>query len=351
METSLRDTVCIGFECLAPVTFEGRRGGKPKSVAASLSVDVAIPMVASADAPVVFATIPVEYRHSKSDAPIVRLLHRGEFWQSAAWNRFGDGPRIGEDDLRADALSPDRTAGLLSLDGVPWAGAGPRGEVPADARLLEDGREAVAGAVRGALSRSLLFVDGVLHRRVPCPSISVCDHRSGSWSIDVPNWLSDRTEGYAFAADRLDALHAFMKANQRPGGVKSVSCRFSEVIHSGPEVLGFDEGPRNARYAIATALYAVHEILPKLPEAPILALAELARIRDGLDGGSTTAADADAALARLDALRPLMGTTTHLMHAIRIGRDAIARSLPERRGGPVSLDADDLAALGSLATA
>ena len=171
--------------------------------------------------------------------------------------------------------------------------------------------------------------DGTLHLRCLPPSLAIVPGagRTAQVRLSTAQW----PDAYAFAPHRREALGRFVEAATSPGGFSEVDVSIRSVEHRGVAALGFPEARANARQALVSALRAMRELLPGLDAASVLLAAEAARVREGLEAGTARAEEADTALAALDGARARMGSPVHLRHAIRIGRAAIALSVPEPR--------------------
>jgi hypothetical protein len=269
-------------------------------------------------------------------SPLAVVEHGGDLWMPSL---DAANERRAATDLGTLLRDLGTVADLLYAGNPPWRAGRASADLPRGARIVEDGREEAVASLRRAAA-GIAVLDGSVYLRSGPPCLALSPAGEGRAAVTLAS-AARRPPGYAFALDRRDALRAFVEVARSPGGVREVSDSLRGVEHDGGAVTAFPEARTNARAAVQSALRAIRDALPDLDAGTASLLAELVRIREGLDAGDAAPADADAALATLDAARVRIGPSAHLGHAIRIGRAAIALSRPE----PFPSDGPALASL------
>lgn len=256
--------------------------------------------------------------------PLAVVEHGGELWSPSL---DASNERHAATDLAALLSDHGEVADLLYAGAPPWGAGRASHGLPRGARIVADGRDEAVADLRRAAS-GIAVLDGTLYLRSGPPCLALVPLGEGRAEVALAS-AARRPPGYAFSVERPDALRAFADVARLPGGFRVISDSLRAVDHDGGAVTAFPEARCNARAAVQSALRAIRDALPDLDAGTVSLLAELVRVREGLDAGDAAPADADVALAALDARRVRIGPSAHLGHAIRIGRAAIALSRPE----------------------
>ena len=307
------DTVHLPILCRAPVTFVPPRGSQPKVAVAAFTVDVLAPSLSPSEAPVVMA-------HRRFKQLIQCRRFDGRTWMT-------DGDRYPP--ARVRELLGDATNYRFELvgraDAIPEGAV--KGAVPAGAKILDDGRPAAEARLR-EVARRLAFVDGNLWIAGPVPALFVFAHQDGRPRVEARQPRRGGEYSFGFGLDRQAEMHAFIAANQFAGGYKSVPDPL-EIDFDASVDWSYPEPRANAFVAVRQALGALSSGLVDHPPGILAYLGRLAALRDALKATDCPAhvpAEADALLAEIEATRAALKGMHPLGHAIRLGRDAIARS-------------------------
>lgn len=322
------DTVHLPILCRAPVTYMPARGQSPKTAIVEFTVDVLAPSISASD-----AAIAMTHKESR------RVVHCRRFggllWMTDTFVNTTPA------DLRP-ILAQDTNLRRHLVGGADMIPSGARkGSVPAGVRIIDDGRPAAEARLRQSASR-IGFIDGQLWIGGLAPGLHIEVPYTGNPRIVVRRHKPGEESGYGFGLDRGAELLDFVRANVFPGGYKDapkpLDFEFDSTVP-----WAYPERRVNTRMAVREALNALSHGLVDHPPAILGYVRDLAEIREALPPETwrpELAAEAGALLAAMEETRLNLKGLHLLGHAIRLGRDAIARSVEV-----IEADMESLAAL------
>jgi len=333
----MNDHVAVRFAATAPVRFTAPGRRRETQGFVRLPLTLPVPRVGAGDAPLVL-------RAFKGPAVHERRVHGDLLLKPRPWGDTVPGRPADAAYLARMASTSSGAADLLGLGLWSYETI----EIPPGSAIHEDGRPPVeAAAYRGATR--LRLVGEHLYLPAEPPAIQL-DFAAGGVSYKGLHDRAGPPDAFGFALDRVDEAarfateHDFLRDRAREH-LHGLRVEIAEGL-----AVAFPEGRANARQAARIALHAGSHGIADLPAGFVALLGRLAQARDAVMDGTVEPAAVEALLAEVHATRPRKDRSVSLDTALRVGRAAIAASLPYERGLDATLDPVDAGALGALAS-